>query len=423
MSNNIADVFEKYSGYQVDSRLIEPGNLFFALSGTKADGHSFLSEVARRGGKGAVVDQKYVGEDFGLRLFRVPCVLSALQLCAHAQWKRIQPYVIGVTGSVGKTTTKELIATVLEGERPLAKTPKSLNSQIGLPLSILSMTEPLWVLEMGMSQPGEITDLVRLAPPDLAVIGRIALAHAAFFPGGVEDIAAAKAEILSQSQTKIALIHAASSHFIPIAQAPVPQKITFCGGDYIMLQENRQYVIRERGVDSPSFTLTTSATHFGENALAAAAVARILGLSWEVICSRMPRLLPVSGRFETKLINHVTYIHDAYNASPVAVKAALENLPPGKRKIAVLGTMRELGSYTQESHLDVGKSALEHVDVLIGFGVECASMVDLFSKAGRPAMLFEEFSSLKLHLQSIVEPGDVVLVKGSNSLALWRIFD
>lgn len=194
-------------GFRQDSRDVQPGELFFAMKGEKVDGHEYLEQIASQGAIGAFVSKEYRGPNYGLQLVAVDNVLDSLQSLAKIVHAQRSARVVGVTGSVGKTTTKEFIATLLEGKFRVGKTPGNANSQVSVPLSILNATgdEEVFVVEMGMSNPREIHRLVSIAPPEVAIITKIALAHAVFFTDGLEGIAAAKAEILSIPQRALRL--------------------------------------------------------------------------------------------------------------------------------------------------------------------------------------------------------------------------
>lgn len=421
------------AGFQQDSKAISPGDLFFALKGERSDGHAFLEEVAARGATCAVVSKDYRGKSFGLTLIPVDNGLESLHQLAKATLSSRNVRVIGVTGSVGKTTTKEFIATLLEGKFRVGKTPGNANSQVGVPLSILNLegNEEVLVLEMGMSQAGEIQKLVTIAPPEVAILTKVALSHAASFADGLEGIARAKAEILSHPLTKVALLNHQVVPFL--SQDPsLSLKMTYGlegdagGSDFVLCQEKERFYIREKGERSPSFTLPFSASHLCENFLGAAAVARVFGMSWEEIISQAQKLTLFHRRFERVEREGITFINDAYNANPTSMRAALHNLPtPNKegKRIAVLGSMKELGSYCAQGHQDVAKVALAHVDHLLCFGKECIPMVDIFEKGQKPVEHYLDFVALKRRLFELGRPGDVVLLKGSNSMQLWRLLE
>lgn len=385
-----------------DSRKVKSGTLFFALKGEKVDGHTFLEEVAQQGAVGAVVSKEYQGGDFGMKLFPVEDVREALQSLAQEVFRKNPPLVIGVTGTVGKTTAKEFIARILSEKFRVGKSIGSQNSQVSLPLTVLNWegVDEILVLEMGMSEKGELARLVEIAPPDLGVLTKVSLAHSEFFDD-LEGIAEAKCELFRSKKLKHAFIHREAKDFKGVKEIRGP--ITW---------------FEAATIPSP-FT----EPQLLENLGAAVAVARHLGMSEEEIKRGAQKLKPFTHRGEKIEKKGVLFIDDTYNASPVAVKAALKSMPQGKRRIALLGGMRELGAYTEESHREVGKCALPLLDELLCIGKECQVMVDQFKTKGKRATLFETKKEAAAHLKKVMEKGDVILLKGANSLQLWTILE
>jgi UDP-N-acetylmuramoyl-tripeptide--D-alanyl-D-alanine ligase len=424
-------------GFAVDSRLVLPGFVFFAIQGAKVDGHDFLEEARKKGALCAVVSQEFSREIPGMLLLKVEDVLASMQ--ALAAWKMSQKKTrcIAVTGSVGKTTTKEFIATLLEGAFNVQKTPGNSNSQTGFPLSILNAMEEgdFFVTEMGMTQKGHIANLMKIAPPELVVMTKVALAHAQSFPRGLEEIAEAKSEILSHSHTKKAFIHAQARQFSAFQQQDYFEKV-FYGlswdenvqpGD-VLLQKaiGCFYLERKKDRITKNFDLPFTATHLSENFLVAALVAKEVGMSWEQIFFRAQSLTPYQRRFQSTTKDGILYINDAYNANPTSVKAALQNLPSpqkGGRVIAALGEMPELGSFSRSSHEEIGKLAASHVDLLLCFSGDSAYMGMEFAKSGKPTQFFLTLEELQKELFSQVRPGDVVLVKAANVLKMWEVLE
>lgn len=392
-----------------DSRESGPGALFFALKGQKVDGHVFLREVAERGATAAVVTHDYRGSDYGLTLFRVEHVLKAVQEMARAVQRVRKGRVVAVTGSVGKTTTKEFIATLLQSRFRVAKTPGNSNSQVTFPLSLLNAEDDaeVFVVEMGMSEKGEIARLVQIAPPQIAVVTNVSYSHALFFPEGIEGIARAKAEIFSSSETELGIVSAQAAQFAPIRETGNFPKVVY---DQL----------------GASIQLPFSASHLCEDFVGAATVARAMGLSWEEIRAQAPRLATLPNRFERVVHHGIVFINDSYNANATSMSAALANLPapgPGKKRIGVLGSMKELGEYTHAHHHEVGLKALQSCARLLCLGEECRVMVDLFQQHQRPAELHSDLAAIKKRLFEIAEPGDVVLLKGSKPHCLWKILE
>ncbi len=415
------------TGFEQDSRRVAPGHLFFSFKGEKSDGHGFLQDVAMRGASAAIVSQEYTGESFGLVLIYVENVLEALHSLARQVHARRNPRVIAVTGSVGKTTTKEFIATLLSGQFTVAKTPGNANSQVSVPLSILNSSgeEEVFVIEMGMSEKGEMQRLVSIAPPEISVVTNISYAHVVFFPEGIDGIAYEKAQILSHEKTRLGIVSAQAAEFPALLQTGSCPKVIYGQGDYF-LQDREGLRIVERGEVTPPFTLAFEASHLCENFLAAAAVARAMGLSWADIAREAPKLTTVSKRFEKIVQGGIVFINDSYNANATSMKAALQNLPaaaPGKKKIAVLGAMKELGQYSEQFHKEVAECALGFVDMLLCMGEECQAMVDLFEQHQKKAEIHPDIASLKKRVFEIVQAGDVVLLKGSRPNRLWLVLE
>lgn len=397
------------TSFEQDSRKVCSGCLFFAFKGEKADGHDFLQNVAQQGGRAAVVSKSYRGEDFGLVLIRVDDVMEALHVLARTVHAARSSRVIGVTGSVGKTTTKEFIATLLAENFRVAKTPGNANSQVSVPLSILNSpgNEEVFVIEMGMSEKGEMKKLVSIAPPEISVITNISYAHVLFFPEGIDGIAYEKAQILSHASTRLGIISMQAAEFPVCVQTGSCSKIIY-------------------GAECPPVNSPFQASHLRENFFGAVAVARAMGMSWEDIAKRAPYLTTVSKRFERIERDGIVFINDSYNANATSMKAALQNLPQaksGKKTIAVLGAMKELGVYTERFHAEVAECALGFVDELLCLGEECQIMVDFFQKAQKTAELCPDLAFLKGRLFQRVEEGDVVLLKGSCSNQLWKLLE
>lgn len=380
----------------IDSRFVGEGDCFYALEGERVNGHCFLEEVASRGGAQAVVSLSYLGPDFGLELTRVPNVEWELKRRAKTLAK---PLTIAVTGSVGKTTTKEFIAHILEGKYSVAKSPGNANSQVGLPCAILNMPmADIWVLEMGMSRKGELLQLVDMAPPDIAVITKISLQHAEYFED-IHGIAKAKAELFTHPRTKVGILSKQAAEFCEIMDTGTCRKVICPDVD-------------------PIFT----AHHMNEDYALAHTVAIAMSMTDDEILKRAKTLTPFKHRFETFEKDGVIYIDDAYNAAPEAVLCALDNLPEANgRKIAVLGEMKELGKYAADCHLAVGEKAAKVLDYALLLGENCRLIEKCFKQKGKPVEWFANKADLKAFLEKVVAKGDVVLVKGANSDRLWEV--
>ncbi|MBI3508101.1 MAG: UDP-N-acetylmuramoyl-tripeptide--D-alanyl-D-alanine ligase [Chlamydiia bacterium] len=420
------------TGYRIDSRLVEPQDLFFALKGETTDGHHHLQQAKEKGAVAAVVSSSYTGPDWGLVLIQVDDPLLALQtLARHSLQEEKELKIIGVTGSVGKTTTKEFIATLLSGQYKTGKSERSYNTKRTLPITVLNRQEGLevLVLEMGMSDPGDIRKLVEIAPPDIAVLTKVALAHAAFFPGGVEEIARGKIEIFSHPKTSLAILDHALHHFPEVVEKIAPPKLSFSiddpKADYFLCLQGMG-VIDERGVRAYQCALPFQQPHILHNLIAAIALARSLKIEWDVIHQQLPLLQLPSMRFEQFEKNGVLFINDAYNANPESMRAALSSLPEpkeGGKKIAVLGTMCDLGKFSHEAHWEVGRLARGLIDHLLVLGDEAAPLCKAFQESQKPAEFFLDPDPLVKRLKELIRFGDVVLVKGSRAMKMETLFE
>ncbi|NGX59112.1 MAG: UDP-N-acetylmuramoyl-tripeptide--D-alanyl-D-alanine ligase [Chlamydiae bacterium] len=419
--------------FAIDSRLVEKGGIFFALPGEKVDGHQFLQEIAAKGGVAAIVREDYAGPDFGLALLRVRDVKKSLQTLAKKAFSRRREKVVAITGSMGKTTTKEFVTTLLETKYRVAKTPGNYNTQLTLPLTILNLEGEydVLVLEMGMGDTGQIAQLVQIAPPDIALVTRIAPAGMEDFRGGLEAIAKAKAEIFSHHKTTLGIMSAQAAGFGAVYYGGgIPKWIygwkedLFDGreADFVMEEKAEGVVIN----DSPPISLGFEGKHLKENFLGAVALARAMNLSWKEIQDQATKCRPYKRRFEKIEREGITFIQDCYNANPESVSAALLNLPrPAKegKVIGVLGTMPDLGKASSHYHKEVGTFAANVLDRLLCIGKEANGIAESFSQSGKEAEHFTDVAAVREKLFALAKPGDVVLIKGANSLKLWEILE
>lgn len=416
----------------IDSRLLKAGDVYFALPGDKVDGHSFIQEVAEKGASAAVVLTSYSGPDFGLPLIRSRDVLVSLQLLAKVVHQMRKPRVVAVTGSIGKTTTKEFIATLLRQKYRVGCSPGNSNSQVGLPLTILNHAkadDEVLVLEMGMTHPGNILSLLKIVPPEIAVITTVQLVHAVNFDS-INDIARAKAEIFTHPETKIGILN----HDIPIFDQIrdvghcVKQSfsVTNKNADYFLQADGEELTIDFHNHTTKLGKLNVPGDHFRMNFLAAAAVARSLDMSWDEIRKGMSHLELPERRMQLVEKNGILFVNDSYNAAELSLKAALKCIPEpksGGRKIGVIGEMFELGKFSEGCHKAVGEFALKHVDRLICMGKGCQPIVDLWKNQGKPVEFHLQRQEVVAALKQEAKPGDVVLLKGSRGNQLWKVLE
>ena len=390
-----------------DSRKIKEKDFFIALKGARFDGHSFLEEVSAKGVRAALVSKDYSGPDFGLVLIQVEDVISSLQLMANKCRESLKARVVAVTGSVGKTTTKDFIAALLSARYKVAKSQGNANSQIGLPISILNYPKDceFVVQEMAMTEPGNIAKLVKILPPEIAVITKIGHSHVASFKNGLDGVAEAKAEILSHPDTKWCIAYKDLARFPPIATGG------FCNKFFMEYEEVQ--------VDLPF-----KAKHFIENFALAYQLASFLGVSPLEIARKAKELVTYKNRFEFVEKEGILFLNDSYNASPESTSAALVNLPARQGKtIFAFGGCPELGPYHETKHQEIANLALKHVDHLLVLGKELLQMVQIFEENRKPAELFEDFEEFKKRIYALATKGDLVLIKSMNPKQLWRVLD
>ncbi len=418
----------KIKGFSLDSREVKEGDIFCAVRGENVDGHAFLNEAFEKGAIAALVDRSYFGTE--PRVIQVPLVVKALQRLAALKMSETSIPVIAVTGSVGKTTLKEFISTLLSGLYSVFKTPGNLNSQLGLPLAILNglnSTHEVAVIEMGMSRPGEILNLVNIATPTVAVINSVGYCHAENFKD-LSGIALAKAEIFSRAETHFKLYHAEIASYLPenILQGAIPFALDNPALPFSLLCERDSIFFVESGNKLLLPDCPFQEPHLLHALLAALAACRLIGAEVERLADRIRLLTLPEKRFQRVEKRGVILINDAYNACPLSMKASLQALSrvqTGGKRIGVLGSMAELGSFSQQCHEEVGACALTHLDKLFCYGREAKEFANVWQRAGREAHHFEDISALKKAVIAEASPGDLLLLKGSNSNQLWKIVE
>lgn len=418
-------------GVAIDSRAVRAHELFFAIAGPRHDGHEFLAEAAERGAAAAVVHRD-VGKPPRLALVRVADTTRALQDLARHVRRGVAVPVVAITGSMGKTTTKDMTATLLGTRGPVLKTEGNLNNQFGLPLTLLRFRpeHTAAVLEMGMSAAGELRLLTGIARPDVAVITNVAPVHLAFFDS-VDDIARAKAEILEGLAPEgTAALNGDDARVRALGENRRGRVIYF-GRDrrFEVSAENWRGTAFGMRFDlvlgGRTFDLATplAGPHFVNSILAATAAAHALGIPGEAIVDAATRFeaAPHRGRV-VRLAAGVTLIDDCYNSSPQALEAAVGTLQMagGRRRVAFVGDMLELGHDAARIHHDLGEKLRGRVDVLVAVGPLAR---ELAAGAGQATHIFPDSTSAASASSSLVERGDAVLVKGSRGVAMERIVD
>ncbi len=425
---------ERIGGITHDTRAIRPDDLFVAVKGARFDGHTFVAEARRSGACGAVVRRDAAA---GLAatgpLLVVEEPVAALQAIAAGYRRQSGATVIGVTGSVGKTTVKDLIAGMLATTWRTARTRGNWNNEIGLPLSLLAMGPgtQTGVFELGISHPGEMAPLCRIAQPDWGVITAIGPVHLEFF-ASVEAIAREKGELLRSLSPGGTAVLSLDDPCFPVLRELVPGRLVTVSmtaeADYRLepCGTSDIVIVRERSTGTTfSFRMPMPGQHNRHNVLLATAVARGFNVPWPALASALEQYTPPPMRWETREAHGVTLINDAYNANPLSMKAALDtfrSMPVNGRKWLVLGDMLELGEQTTEKHAAVGRSlagggwagllAVGPLGARLADGAEevgCGGMdVVRCATAGEAGGLLAER----------VKAGDAVLFKASRGLHL-----
>ncbi len=422
------------AGWSIDSRTVAPGDCFFALRGPNHDGQEFVPGVFERGAKLAIVERDVECDAPGLQ-FRVPDTTAALQNLGRSARQWWGGTVVGVTGSAGKTTTKDTIAALLATTFPTGRNMGNLNNHLGLPLSILRLPDEskVAVLEMGMNHEGEIWELAAIAQPQIGVVTNVGWAHTENFPDGIAGVARAKSELIqSLPQGGTAVLNAddvyvrgfSNRHAGPTVLFGFAEDADVRAEDVTLTPEGAQF--RALGV---RFESQLAGRHGVSNVLAGIAVAHVMGIAPEKLRDAVRTLTPGTMRGERSIRNGITIINDCYNANPEAMFSMLELLrdTPASRRVAVLGEMLELGREAETLHRKTGRFAAEQgIHAVIGIRGAGRWMVDEAIAAGLSggaALFFETPESAGEFLRTFLKPGDAVLFKGSRGVHVERALD
>ena len=420
-----------------DSRTIKRGELFVALRGENFDGHNFVEGAAKIGAAGAIIDSNWKGkipENFAL--IRAQDTLQAYQQLAANYRKSLTLSVVAITGSNGKTSTKDFAAAVLARRFQVTKTEGNFNNHVGLPRTILEATsrDEVAVWEIGMNHPGEVAALAKVAAPDVGIITNIGLAHIEFM-GSRERIAEEKGALADAVGPEGTVILNADDPFTKGIAARTRGKVILAGttSGAIRASEINQsgsgtdFTILE-GAHRCRAQLPVPGLHMVQNALLAVAAGRVFGLSLEDCAAGLVAAPLTKARLQIREIHGVQFIDDTYNANPDSVKAALRTLveldADGKR-IAVLGEMKELGSESELAHQEIGETAAAFgIDRLITIG----DMAEAIARAARASGLenttvVRSTSEAAELLGQIAKPGDLILVKGSRSARTEQVIE
>ena len=424
------------TGYSIDTRTLSPGDLFFAVRGERYDAHDFVAAALERGARAAVVSRSKVTELLDLArthtLLIVDDPLTALQTLAAAVRRHWNRRVIGITGSAGKTTTKEAVAAVLGARFAVLKSQGNLNNEFGMPLQLLKL-EPeheIAVIEMGMSNAGEIAALARIAHPDWGVVTNVGSAHAQNFPDGVAGIARAKYELVqSLPVSGVAILNCDDPYVGQFGRDFHGRSIYFGMGP---CADPRASNIEELGAEGMRFQVTAGekqatvtlpllGRHNIWNAMAAIAAGLEAGIPLAECATAAGQLRPPDKRGEVLRIGDATVINDCYNSNPEALKSMISTLAamPAKRRILVAGEMLELGPESISLHRDCGRAAAEAgIDLVVGVRGNAQYIVEGAREAGALAIFLPLPLEAGEWLKAELRPGDAALLKASRGVGL-----
>jgi len=439
------DRAREFAGVSIDSRTLTPGELFIAIRGERFDGTEFVPAALAAGAAGVVVAKgrgREAGGEGSTVVIEVDDTVEALQALGRDVRRASGARVVAITGSAGKTTTKEITAEFLAASYRVVRNRGNFNNHIGLPLSLIELRQrpEIAVVELGMNHAGEISTLVRVAEPEVRVWTNVGEAHLGFF-GSLDDIADAKAEILEGASRSSVLVANADDDRITARSSSFAGRVVTFGVDRPATV--RASAVVDRGIEGTRATVSTprgsvdlSTPLVGrgnlENVLAATAVAVEFDVPLGAIGERARTLQPAAHRGQVvRLANGVTVIDDSYNANPTATRQALDLLarePTASRRVAVLGEMLELGDRKDALHEEIGRHAVSgRVDVLIAVGGDAARVLAGAAVAAGMApesvRYFPTSDEAAEAIAASVRSGDVVLVKGSRGVRTDRVVD
>ena len=424
--------------FDIDTRRTRRGGLFFALKGTRADGHKFLADAARAGADAAIVEREPEG-GAPPAIIQVASAEAALTACGVLAREKCSAKFIAVTGSVGKTTTKNLIAAGLSATRRVHRTDGNRNNHLGVPLTLLACPDDaeMAVVEMGMNAHGEIAHLTKLTRPDVALVTNVRIAHMEFF-ASLDEIAAAKGELFAVLRREATSVVNLDDEQLRVQSARhAGPRVTFGrnGSADVSLESFRDRLVPgaslvyRHGGKSRGLQLQLAGAHNAWNATAALATVLAAGEEPDAAVEAMSRLEPGPGRCRVhRLDAGVVVIDDSYNSSPEALAAILQTLRhchPAGRKIVVMGDMLELGHRETTYHREAGRRAAQvGVHILVGVGPRARAALDVARKAGVPETRHEkDATSAAETLPGLVRPGDLLLIKGSRSVGLEKVVE
>lgn len=434
------DSLQEAKGVVIDSRLVKEGYVFIAVPGEKVDGHSFISKVLEQGAIGVICEKEPECSMVNLAGNPIPYILvenslQALKDIAADYRKSLQIPIVGITGSVGKTSTKEFVAAVLETKFKVLKTQGNFNNEIGVPLTILRINEEheAAVLEMGINHFGEMHRLSEMARPNICLFTNIGQCHLEFL-GSRDGILKAKTEMFDfMAEDGSVCVNGDDDKLITIDTVKGKKPVTFglsdafdiyatdCvnnglyGSDMELHMNDKSYPVH----------IPLPGDHMIYNALAAASIGQLLGLSEAQIVEGIGKVQAVAGRSNVIHLEDKILIDDCYNANPVSMEAAIMLLNTAKsRKVAILGDMFELGDGEVEMHAGIGRfAASQAIDLLICVGKLSEHMYLAAKEAGGNAVYFQTVEAMQNGLQSLLQKNDTILLKASHGMGFANLID
>ncbi len=426
----------RFSGVCTDTRKIKQGDLYIALQGESFDGHQFAAEAAQKGAAG-IVAAKEIALD--IPVFKVKDTLAALQALAKFHRLRFSIPVIAITGSNGKTTTKDMVAAALTSSYRVLKTQGNFNNEIGLPLTLLQLTQEhqAAVVEMGMRGLGQIRELMQIACPTHGIVTNVGETHMELL-GSLTAIAAAKGELVEELPETATVFLNHDNTYVRQMAALAKGKVVFYGCDPASdvqalgntYRNGRTTIDLRTRQGNWQLEIPVAGRHNVYNAMAAVAVAEALGIAKEKIAAGLSSLELSEMRLHVERRGEVCIINDAYNASPMSMLAALDALEEvsSGRRVAVLGDMLELGEVAAEAHARVGRYAAQSgVEVLIALGPWAKHLADAAKcdTISENAVVYwtESPSEAKSFLRQTLQAGDTVLLKGSRGMRMEQMME
>ncbi len=434
----------EFNNITIDSRRVKPGDVFVAIIGDNNDGHEFIPEAVEKGAK-LIITERSIKPYSGVAIVRVRNTTRALQKLANYNRNKVEDLeVIGVTGSAGKTTTKDMIFSTLSTEMRVLKSAQNRNNEYGLPLSLLELEgdEKVAVLEMATRNKGDIDLLTDIAEPQVGILTNIGAAHLENFKT-VDNVAEAKKELLEGLiEPGVAILNIDDENLRSMSEEMTDlniitvsledEKADYLAYDIEVSSDGTSSIFKIREAESgavKTIELNRSGEHNIYNALNAVATARYLGMGWKEIIKGLQNVEVTELRQEIRKFAGSKIINDTYNANPLSMRAALEFLTEleSSRRIAVLGAMLELGGFERKAHLELGRYIADlNVDILVTVGQTASTIAEGAREAGMPRQkvyVYREKEEAAALLKKMCSEGDSILVKGSRSLEMEEIVE